>query len=69
LSKHIDPEKLSSDDLHMLYLQVMAAVQATPVLHREYDDMRDEYKPYIDRADARLRTLAAYNTPSVLQIH
>jgi hypothetical protein len=69
LSKHIDLDGLNSDDLHMLYLQSIAAVQKVPKLQQLNQDMRDEYVPYADRCEARLRTLAPYAAPSVLQIH
>jgi len=69
LSKHIDLDQLSNDDLHALFQQTLAAVDKLTVLQRVNEDLREEYLPYATRADARLRTLAAYNTPSVLQIH
>ena len=69
LSKQIDLDHLSPEDLHALYQQALAAVEKLPVLQRVNEDMREEYLPYATRADARLRTLAAYSAPSVLQIH
>jgi hypothetical protein len=69
LSKRIDLDHLNPDDLHGLYMQVIAAVQKVPVLERQSEDVREEYLPYIDRTDARLHTLSAYAAPSVLQIH
>jgi hypothetical protein len=69
LSKHIDLDHLSPDDLHTLFNQAMAEVQNLPTLQRVNQDMRDEYLPYVERANTRLATLAPYAAPSVLQIH
>jgi hypothetical protein len=69
LSKHVDLDHLSPDDLHTLFLQALAEVQRLTVLQRVNEDTREEYLPYATRADKRLATLSAYAAPSVLQIH
>jgi len=63
-----DIDRISTDDLHALFLKALTAVQALPKNQREYDEQREDYASYIQRADARLRMLAAYDAPSLLQI-
>ena len=69
LDPHVDLDKLSPDDLNQLYIRAMNAVPSVPIVQRQFEDQRQEYIPYIARADTRMRLLAAYNTPSLLEIH
>ena len=69
LDPHVDLGKLTPDDLNQLYLRAMNALPGVPPAQREYEEQRQEYIPYISRADTRMRLLSAYNTPSLLEIH
>ncbi|HEY8751934.1 MAG TPA: hypothetical protein VIM11_28390 [Tepidisphaeraceae bacterium] len=68
-NKTIDLDRMNPEDLHLLFIQMLAKVAQLPKIQREYDEPRDDYGSHINRADARLRLLAAYDAPSILQIH
>jgi hypothetical protein len=68
-SKNIDIDRMNIDDLNALFVQMLAGVAKLPKIQREYDDPRDDYGSHITRADTRLRLLAPYDAPSILQIH
>ena len=67
--RNADLDKQNPQELHQLFLRAMADVRQLPANQREYDDTRDDYTSMVQHADARLRLLAAYNAPSLLQIH
>jgi hypothetical protein len=68
-AQHVNLERANAQEIDQLYRKALELVSKLPAKTREYDDLRADYGGYVSRTDARLKQLAAYSQPSVLQIH
>lgn len=65
----IIPSKLKDDKLDQVFANYLSMLASIPKENREFDDQRDEYGAYLQRAATRVQQLRGFGQRSILQTH